>query len=66
VEDRILHPLFYPVDVVHPVSLVQPNKQDKPNNSLFPLAGFFSILLMGFGALDRGNLRQYQGSRGID
>jgi hypothetical protein len=49
----------YPVDVVHLVSLVQPNKQDKPNNSLFPLAGFFSILLMGFGALDRSNLGQY-------
>jgi hypothetical protein len=42
--------LIYLVDVVHlvyPVSLVQPNKQDKPNNSLLTLAVLFSILLEG-------------------
>ncbi len=33
------------VDLVDLVSFVQPNKQDKPNNSLLPLADFFSILL---------------------
>jgi hypothetical protein len=40
--------LVYLVDVVHlvyPVSLVQPNKQDKPNNALLPLADLFNILL---------------------
>jgi hypothetical protein len=41
--------LVYLVDLVHLFSFVQPNKQDKPNkpnNSLLPLADFFSILLV--------------------
>ncbi len=53
---------FYPVDLIHLASLVQPKKQDKPskpNNSLFLPADFFSILLLGFGALDRSWLGQY-------
>ena len=33
------------VDMVHLVSLVQPNKRDKPNNGLLMLVDFFSILL---------------------
>jgi hypothetical protein len=36
------------VDLVYLVGLVEPNKRDKPNkpnNSLLPLADFFSILL---------------------
>ena len=36
------------VDLVHPFSFVQPNKQDKPNkpqNSLLPLASWFSLPL---------------------
>jgi hypothetical protein len=40
----------YLVDLVHLVSFVQPNKRDKPNkpnNGLFTLADFFSILLNG-------------------
>ena len=36
------------VDLIHLVYLLQPNKRDKPdkpNNSLLPLADFFSSLL---------------------
>jgi len=42
--------LVYLVDLVHlvyPISLVQPNKQDTPQNTLLPLADFFSILVEG-------------------
>ncbi len=38
----------YPVDLVHLVSFIQPNKRNrpnKPNNGLLMLADFFSILL---------------------
>jgi hypothetical protein len=35
----------YFVDLVHLVSFVQPNKQDKPNNDLLLLTDFFSIPL---------------------
>ena len=34
------------VYLVHLVCLVGPNKQDKPNNGLLPLADFFSVLLI--------------------
>ena len=33
------------VCLVHLVSLVQPNKRDKPNNRILTLADFFNILL---------------------
>jgi len=44
--DRMLKLVWFGlVDLVHLVSLVQPYKQDKPNNGLLALVNFFSVLL---------------------
>jgi hypothetical protein len=58
--------MVYLVDLVHlvyPVSLVQPNKQDKPNNTLLPLKVFFSIRLMRW-RKDRDHAQRAAGSAG--
>ena len=41
----VLVDLIHLVCLVHLVGLVQPNKRDKPNNSLLTLADFFNSLL---------------------
>ena len=48
------------VYLVHLVYLVQSNKRDKPNNGLFALTDFFSILLQPFVGGDGGGECEYQ------